>query len=247
MLSGLFDSLLDLFFPPRPECPFCGASGAGAEICANCRSLFKRYRQAPHCPRCGRIMEQAIVIPAEGVPLCRECREHSWPFVFTRAIGLYEGPLRQVIHRLKYGGNRWLARPLASLMAEEIKFGDMPARFDLIVPVPLYKGKLRRRGFNQSALLAKEIGSALEIPVDGQALLKILETPAQTGLNRAAREVNLKNAFKVGDKAYFFSKNILIVDDVFTTGSTMSAVAETLVQSGADQVFGLTAATGSYV
>lgn len=246
MLAGLFNSLLDLFFPPRPECPFCGAGSVGAEICADCRSLFERYRQAPHCPRCGRIMGQAMVIPAGGAPLCRQCRVHHWPFVLTRAAGLYEGSLRQVIHRFKYGGSRWLAKPVASLMAEEIKLGDMPTWFDLIVPVPLSRDKLRRRGFNQSALLAQEIGAVLKIPVDGRAVLKILETPAQTGLNRAARELNLKNVF-IADKVRAYGKIILIVDDVFTTGCTMSAVAATLIASGAKQVFGITAATSKYL
>ncbi|MDD3653539.1 MAG: ComF family protein [Desulfotomaculaceae bacterium] len=247
MLSKLFDGLLDLFFPPRPECPFCGASSKVGVVCANCRLRFREYRMAPHCPRCGRIMRPEIAIPSDMVPLCRECRVHGWPFDLARALGPYEDNLKQVIHRLKYGGSRWLARPVASLMAEVLEFGEMPVMFDLIVPVPLSRDKLRHRGFNQSALLAKEIGTVLGIPVDERSLIKVLETPAQTGLNRTARQLNLRGAFQVANRSGIYSKDILIIDDVFTTGSTMSAVATTLKQSGAKQVFGLTAATGRYV
>ncbi|OPX88037.1 MAG: DNA utilization protein GntX [Pelotomaculum sp. PtaB.Bin104] len=240
VLSGWLDSLLDLFFPSKLECPFCGSVGAG--ICATCRALFDQYRQVPRCYRCGRILGQDP--QAGGVQLCRECRTHAWPFVLARALGPYEGVLRQTIHRLKYGGSRWLARPLAVLMAGEIKSGDISGGFDLIIPVPLARNKLCERGFNQSGLLAKEIGTLLDLPVDGQALHKRLETPAQTGLNRAAREINLQNAFQVADKATINDKDILIIDDVFTTGSTMSAVATTLSQAGAARVFCFTAATG---
>lgn len=244
MYPGLFDSLLDLFFPQKPECPFCGASCSGEKMCAACRLLFEQYCQVPRCSRCGRIMGKSIIIATDELQLCKECRIHGWPFVLARALGPYEGVLRQAIHRFKYGGSRWLARPLAGLMAEEIKSGTIPAGFDLILPVPLARDKLCQRGFNQSALLAKEICAILKVPSNGHALVKKFETPAQAGLNKATRAVNLQNAFQVVDKSCFYGKDILIIDDVFTTGNTMSAVAATLIQSGARQVFGFTAATG---
>jgi len=242
----LWDSLLDLLFPPRPECPFCGAPGNGAEVCSSCLLEISRHRLEPHCCRCGRLPGGEMVVPAGGPCLCRECQRHDWPFVLARAFGPYEGLLKEVIHRFKYGGSRRLARPLAFLMVEVVLSEALHKIIDLIVPVPLAKDRLRRRGFNQAALLAKEIGSILKIPVDGQTLVKVADTPAQTGLPRAARELNLINAFKVINKRKFYGKNILIIDDVFTTGSTMSAVAAELRHSGAEQVFGLTAATGRY-
>jgi len=244
--SSLWDSLLDLLFPPRPECPFCGAPGPGAKACNSCLSEISRYLQEPHCCRCGRLPGEKIALPAGGPHLCQECRGHDWPFILARASGPYEGLLKEAIHRFKYGGSRRLARPLASLMIEVVLSEALYQKIDLIVPVPLARDRLRRRGFNQAALLAKEIGFVLKIPVDERTLIKVIDTPAQTGLSRTARELNLINVFKVRDKRKFYGKNILIVDDVFTTGSTMSAVAVELRHSGAEQVYGLTVATGRY-
>jgi len=244
VLTILWDSLLDLLFPPRPECPFCGAPGSGLEVCGSCRSVISGYRLEPHCDICGRLPENEALITSTGYYLCRDCRRHGWPFVLARAPGPYEGVLKEAIHRFKYGGSRRLAVPLALLMVELLLSEALYANIDLVVPVPLSYNKLRHRGFNQAALLAKEIGGRLRIPVNGRVLVKILDTPSQTGLSRMAREINLKSAFEVTNVEHLQGKNVLIVDDVFTTGSTMSAAAAVLKRSGAGQVFGITAATG---
>ncbi|MDF9406978.1 MAG: DNA utilization protein GntX [Pelotomaculum sp. PtaB.Bin013] len=244
MISTLWESLLDLLFPPRPGCPFCGAPGSGTEVCCTCLSTISGYRLEPHCCLCGRLPEKMAPSAPDGYYLCSECRRHGWPFVLARAAGPYEGILKEVIHRFKYGGSRRLAVPLAALMVEVLLSETLYANIDLVLPVPLTYNKLRRRGFNQAGLLAKEIGSGLKIPVSGSVLVKITDTPSQTGLSRAAREINLKNVFKVTDARYLQGKNILIVDDVFTTGSTMSSAAAVVKRAGAVQVFVVTAATG---
>jgi len=246
VISGLWDSLLDLLFPPLPECPFCGAHGSGVEVCRACHAVVDGYRLEAHCRICGRLPEKAVPVTSGGFYLCGECQRHGWPFVAARAPGPYEGVLKKAIHRFKYGGSRRLAAPLASLMAELLLSDALYADMDLVVPVPLSGNKLRQRGFNQAALLAKEIGVRLKIPVNGRVLAKIMDTPSQTGLSRAAREINLINAFHVTDARYLQGKNILIVDDVFTTGSTMSSAAAAVKQAGAGQVFVITAATGRY-
>lgn len=244
MISTLWDSLLELLFPLRPECPFCDAPGSGAEVCCTCISVINGYRLEPHCCLCGRLPEKVAPITPDGFYLCSECRRHGWPFELARAPGPYEGVLKEAIHRFKYGGSRRLAVPLAALMVEVLLSEALYADIDLVVPVPLTYNKLLRRGFNQAALLAKEIGGRLKIPVSGRILVKITDTPSQTGLSRAAREINLKNTFKVTDAPYLQGKNILIVDDVFTTGSTMSSAAAVIKRAGAVQVFVITAATG---
>jgi len=243
VLTILWDSLLDLLFPPQPECPFCGAPGSGAEICGSCRSEINGYRLEPHCGLCGRLPEKEAIISSTGIYLCGECRRHGWPFALARAPGPYEGILKDAIHRFKYGGSRRLAVPLALLMVEVLLSEDFCADLDLVVPIPLSYNKLRHRGFNQAALLAKEIGGRLKIPVNNRVLVKILDTPSQTGLSRAAREINLQSAFEVTNVEHLQGKNILIVDDVFTTGSTMSVAAAAIKRVGAGQVFGITAAT----
>jgi len=243
MISTLWESLLDLLFPPRPGCPFCGAPGSGAEVCRPCLSTISGYRLEPHCCLCGRLPEKSPPGAPHAYYLCGECQRHGWPFVLARAPGPYEGILKEVIHRFKYGGSRRLAVPLAALMVEALLSETLYTGIDLVIPVPLSYNKLRQRGFNQAGLLAKEIGSGMKMPVNDSVLVKITDTPSQTGLSRAAREVNLKNVFKVTDARYLKGKNILIVDDVFTTGSTMSSAAAVVKRAGAVQVFVITAAT----
>lgn len=242
MRTILWDSLLDLLFPQRPGCPFCGAAGPGMDACVSCRSVINLYRQEPFCSSCGRLPPPEALPPADSVFLCGECRRRSWPFHLARAPGPYEGLLKEAIHRFKYGGRRRLAVPLASLMVEVMRAEAAYANLDLVVPIPLSNRRLRDRGFNQAALLAREISGRMNIKFDGSILVKVADTPSQTGLARAAREINLKDAFKVVNGAPLQGKNILIVDDVLTTGSTMSAAAAEIKQAGAAQVCVITAA-----
>ena len=245
MLS-LWKDLLNLIFPPGPECPFCGGPRRGVDICDQCRTVIDGYSRELYCSRCGRYAGKGAVIPATPGHLCFTCRKQGWPFVRARAAGPYEGVLKDAIHRFKYSGRRSLAPYLARLMAEVVRAGALFPVIDLAVPVPLSDEKLRRRGFNQAALLAKEVGSLLRIPVNGRLLVKDFETSPQAGLPRSARESNLTGAFRVTDSGALCGKNILIIDDVFTTGSTIASAASVVRKAGAGQVFALTAATGRY-
>lgn len=246
MNSKLWDNLLDLLFPPRPGCPFCGSPGSETIVCGACRALLHEYRQTPRCRICGRLPEKAASGATGSIYLCSECRRHEWPFVLACAPGPYEGILKETVHRFKYNGLRRLAVPLATLMVELLLAEEffLNNRIDLLLPVPLAANKLRRRGFNQAALLAKEIGGRFKIPVNEGVLVKIVDTPPQAGLTRSARENNLKSAFKVKGGLILQNKNVLLTDDVFTTGNTVSSIANLVRQAGAKQVFVITAATG---
>ncbi len=244
-MFSLWNDLLNLIFPPKPECPFCGEPVSGGDVCSRCLDIIKGYRREPYCGRCGRLpVEGAAFLSGGTVCLCYECRKRDWPFVLARAAGPYEGILKFAIHNFKYAGRRSLAGFLAGLMADASRLEPLYAEVNLAVPVPLSGAKLRHRGFNQAFLLARELGVLLQIPVEEGALAKVVETPPQAGLSRAAREINLKGAFKVTNAGKIYGKNILLVDDVFTTGSTLSVAATVLIESGARQVFGLTVATG---
>ncbi|MDD4334756.1 MAG: ComF family protein, partial [Desulfotomaculaceae bacterium] len=170
----------------------------------------------------------------------------QWPFELVRAAGPYEGILKEAIHRFKYLGRRGLAFSLAGLMVETARTEPLLTSVDLILPVPLSDEKLRLRGFNQAALLAEEVGCRLQMPVNRKLLVKDFETHPQTGLNRTAREQNLKGALRVTNTEVIRGKNIMIIDDVFTTGSTMSSAALIIRSAGAKHVFGLTVAAGRY-
>lgn len=216
-MFSLWNDLLNLIFPSRPECPFCGGPVPGGDLCSRCRAVFAGYSREPYCGRCGRLPGKGVVLLNGGAAhLCRECRKHGWPFVLARAAGPYEGVLKEAIHRFKYAGRRGLARHLAGLMAGVVRAEPLMAGVDLLVPVPLSGEKLRHRGFNQAFLLAKELSALLQIRVDSRSLIKVIETPPQAGLPRPARESNLKGAFQVTNTAAIQGKSILLIDDVST-------------------------------
>lgn len=244
----IWKALLDLIFPRRPQCPFCRANSPKGEPCGLCLAAIASYRYERPCSRCGRLAEKGAQLLHNGAGhLCYDCRRRDWPFALVRAGGPYEGILKEAIHRFKYVGQRGLAFHLAALMVEAYRSEPRYQPAALIVPVPLSREKLRLRGFNQAGLLADEVGRALGIPVNGNCLVKDFDTPPQAGLKRAARESNLKGAFSVKRPDAICDQVVLVIDDVFTTGSTMSIAAAALRQAGARQVFGLTAATGRYI
>lgn len=245
-MRSLWKDLLNLIFPAGVECPFCGGPRQGNDICCKCRSIIACYSQELYCRRCGRFTGKGSVIPGVSSHLCFTCRKQEWPFDLARAAGPYEGVLKETLHRFKYLGRRGLASSLAGLMAETACTEPLFTSSDLVVPVPLSDEKMRLRGFNQAALLADEVGYRLQIPVNDRLLVKDFETSSQAGLNRTAREINLKGAFRVTNADAIHGRNIMIVDDVFTTGSTMSSAALVIRSAGAKHVFGLTAAAGRY-
>lgn len=159
------------------------------------------------------------------------------PFSMARATALYEadGPMRQAILLFKYGGRRTLARYLGRLMVETAGRLFDPSAFDLLIPVPLHPGRERMRGFNQAALLAKEVGRGFDVKVDGRLLRRVRATEAQSG-GRRKREDNVKGAFVVSRPDRVKDKRLLLIDDVFTTGATAGECAKALLAAGAAEV-----------
>jgi len=239
---------LDLIFPQPPGCPLCGAPVPGRGLCSGCASIVAGYRQEQHCARCGRFAGRDAVLNYDGQSrLCFDCRKHDWPFRLVRAGGPYEGILKDAIHRFKYAGRRGLAAQLGQLMLAAADREPIYRTAGLIVPIPLSREKLHRRGFNQAGLLARELGCALNLPVAGGCLVKVIDTPPQAYLNRAARIENLRGAFRVVKPEVIAGQVVLLVDDVLTTGSTMAEAASTLREAGASEIFGLTVAAGRYI
>jgi ComF family protein len=172
--------------------------------------------------------------------LCRRCRRISATAIDRgRSAGVYEGPLRAAIHAFKYEGRRSLRRPLGALMR---RWGtDVLAGADRVVPVPLHSRRLRQRGFNQAADLARE----LDRPVL-HALRRVRWTAPQADLPAAQRHRNVRDAFRLaGDRAAIERRCLVIVDDVSTTGATLEACARALKAAGAREVRTLTAARAS--
>jgi ComF family protein len=154
-------------------------------------------------------------------------------------MGPFAPPLQQAIHALKYGGLRVLAPLLAELLAEY--WQSSPLAVEVIVPVPLHSVRERRRGYNQSVLLAEELSKRVHVPVCNDALVRRRNTPPQVSLSRAERRQNVQRAFAVG-QAVLAGRRVLLLDDVLTTGATLDACAAPLLEAGAHSVWALTLA-----
>lgn len=189
----------------------------------------------PVCRRCGK--------PLRGAPdlvfTCIPCRHRRTSFSCARAAGIYDGPLRDAIHALKFGRCQALAEPLGRLMAE-VAATDSRLRADLVVPVPLHPRRRRERGFNQAELLADEMAAYLRLPVQADLLRRARPTKSQIELSRGARRDNVRAAFAADGRCG--PGRVLLVDDVMSTGFTAGECARTLRAAGAREVAVVTAA-----
>ena len=214
-------------------------------LCPGCSEGFEPL-QSPMCPKCGAVFETR-----HGEDhLCGDCIRSSRHFTKARSLGVYENALMSVIHRLKYNGKIQLADPLGFLLFSVFLMHWGTGGVDLVVPVPLHVKRFRKRGFNQSLLLicqwdrwARALNDGKwDLEIGGGVLARTRQTRPQTGLDRKNRLKNIKNAFAVVNAADVRDKRILLVDDVFTTGTTADACAGALKQAGARQVDVLTVA-----
>lgn len=215
--------LLDLLFPPR--CVGCRA--VGEWLCPRCRAQIE-FIQPPVCPRCGR--------PTRRPRLCAICRRAPPALDGIRAVAYFEGVLREAIHRFKYENLQTLALPLGQLLAEYLIHHSLPA--EVIVPVPLHPNRLGERGYNQSALLARQLAQQAHLPVVENSLQRVKETAPQVGLKAEERRENVRHAFLCMDER-LRGKRVLLIDDVCTTGATLEACSTALHEQGAQSVWSL--------
>lgn len=230
-LRGLPRGVLSLVYPPT--CAGCG--GATADPGALCSTCWAGLRliEEPVCQRYGTPFAVDL-----GVGPLLSPRAIAEPPVFARgrAVALYDGVARSLVHRLKYEDRLDLARVMARMMAASGRM--LIAEAECIVPVPLHRGRLWRRRFNQAALLAKLIAAEARRPLLPTTLQRVRATRSQVGLSRAARAENLSGAFRVPRHARhrIDGRRILLVDDVTTTGATGNAAARALLRAGAKSV-----------
>lgn len=215
--------LLNLFFPSL--CPVCGKKSDSYKynpICSYCWAEIQKYN-GPACKVCG------IPSVSELTTICGACIKIRQPFSKIIYYGLYEGNLRKAVHILKFNGIKRLANPLSRLLFE------LPIpKADLIIPVPLHLKRLREREFNQTALIGLCLSKELKIPMIIDNLLKTKETPPQTSLGRKERIENVKKAFSSFQGVA--NSDILLIDDVITSGATVRECSVSLIESGAKSV-----------
>jgi len=157
-------------------------------------------------------------------------------------MGVYTGVLARLIHLLKYTRRLSLANRIGKLMSKLVIEDNFLRRAQLIIPVPLHPTRIRERGYNQSELLAKNLGECLNIPMSKKSLLRVRNTKSQTKLTPEQRKENVKGAFMVRDTVDIVNKHILLVDDVATTGATLDECAVALINGGASAVYAVTCA-----
>ena len=205
------------------------------------------------CTACGEKLFNAQAsanqVPDGEVPMCAMCRRASPRFKRAVAFGSYAAELRDLIHLFKYRQVRSAGPYLARMLDQAIAPLDLPHDF-LVIPVPLWPGKRRTRGFNQSEELARELVRSLtrfgrastSIQLDTGSLVRKRDTASQTGLTRQQRQANLRGAFAVARPERVAGRTVLVVDDVMTTGTTAGECARVLLRAGAKEVFVATVA-----
>ena len=201
------------------------------------------------CAICGeRIFSSYALSELAGEPRCGLCRRIPPPFVRAVAYGSYEGGLRELIHLLKFGGVRPAAKVLGRMLAEAVASleAEFPAESVNLIPVPLHRTKFRQRGFNQAELIAraalKSASFGNRLHLRAAALERTRETVSQIGLTSHQRRANLRGAFRVAQPDAVKGREVLVVDDVYTTGATVSECARVLRRAGASKVWVATVA-----
>ena len=238
LLSDLGNSFLDLSFPRR--CEGCGKTWLFSTEGSWCRACLDKlpWIRSPVCVVCGCPFPDSA---ATADHWCGECILSTFSFDSARSATSHTGVVRDLIHQLKFGGRLSSAPPLAELLGKSLREDGFAAdSVDLLMPVPLHVKRLGQRGFNQAGILARILGKKLGLPVRFDALVREQWTDPQTRLSRRERLENVKGAFAVRRGLDVDGKRILLVDDVFTTGTTLSECARTLKGSGAAAVHAVT-------
>ncbi len=230
IIANFASSIKDLCFPPA--CLLCKKplNRSSVFLCSACIGGIS-FCLPPYCSKCG-----LVFVSRNGEShLCSLCRREEYFFHKARALFVYSRHCSPLIHDLKYGGSTTGLKTLARLKAQKGAGLDLSPP-SLILPVPLHPKRLRQRGFNQAMLLAKAFFPEEKNKVDPFILRRVKDTRPQTSLSGRERRQNLRGAFKVVKKEKVAGRSILLVDDVFTTGTTLNECARLLAAAGAKRV-----------
>lgn len=237
-LTGLADMAGTLLYPVR--CPVCDELvGTGPRrMCPSCRQQV-RYLSGPLCFQCGKKLSDC------EAEFCGDCRRGRHLFTAGRALYEYED-IAPALYRFKYGGRREYASFFGRELAQQLGDYIRSLAPDGLVPIPMYRGKQRRRGYNQAQLLAKALGRELGIPVYADLVVRNRDTKPLKELNCEERLNNLKKAFNLAQNGVKL-KTIILIDDIFTTGSTVDQVSAVFLAGGSRNIYYIALAIGTGV
>lgn len=227
-LRALGGALLDFAVPPH--CSLCKAPLEEHErvVCEGCWSKVQVITGS-HCAACGSPSD-------ESVPACTHCENRTPHFDRARILSPFDETIQGLIHQLKYRGKRSIGRRLGAMLGALIASDGGSGDLDMIVPVPLHPSRQKERGYNQSALVAHAMEARLGVGVRTDLMARTRRTATQTKLNAAERAQNVAGAFEVRHPESVRGREILLVDDVLTTGATVNACSKVLLEAGAKRV-----------
>lgn len=222
------EKILDLLYPPR--CPICDKVILPKDnICPACRKKIHTTAE-PVCMKCGKPLSN------ERKEYCFNCGKRNYNFTQGKALWIYEKEVKMSVYRFKYQNKREYGKVYASEIVKRYGGWIENKKIQAIIPIPLHRNRKRKRGYNQAEVLAKEIGRILDLPVDTKLLIRVRDTKPQKMLDDAERKNNLKKAFKITENIVQLN-HILLIDDIYTTGSTLDAAASALKAAGVRHVY----------
>lgn len=228
--------IVDILYPPR--CPLCDeVLFPGQSTCVGCAKEVKLMCE-PVCKKCGKALTD------ERREFCTDCGKKKHFYCQGKAVFAYEGKIKSSMYRFKYANKREYAAFYAEEAAYLYENWVREKQIEAIVPVPMYFFKKRRRGYNQAEVFAKQLGKKLNIPVDNKLVKRIRNTVPQKELNDVQRKSNLKNAFQLATDIVKY-KQILLVDDIYTTGSTIDEISGVLLNAGVKNIYYICISIGS--
>jgi len=240
----LKEGFLNLVFPL--SCENCGKEikeSKGYAICEDCLGQIK-FISAPYCYRCGKPLSSLVSFEERAI--CADCHNHKIYFDFARSVTTYQGIMKKCIHLLKYQKQVKLVQPLGNLIIAYLLKNQSirMEKIELIVPVPLYNEDYQKRGFNQSALLGRYVADYFLIPFSESLLVKEKPNESQVGLSKKERRNNVKKVYGISLSHKIEASNILLIDDIYTTGATIEACSKELRKIRVENLFVLTLARG---
>lgn len=225
------EKILEFFYPSK--CPFCGEINSG--ICETCREKYPII-QEPRCKKCGKPIQK------ETEEYCYDCKNTVHFYEWGRSLWIHKSPVNEAIYAFKYKNKRIYGEVFAREFAKQYGKLLKQQKIELIIPIPLHKKRRRERGYNQTEIIAKYLGKYTGIEVDCTSLIRTKKTTPQKCYNDKERKKNMKNAFAMRRNIHV--RNVVLIDDIYTTGSTIDEAARTLKKSGVDNVFFLTISVG---